>query len=215
MRLICLLFLALPVMAGANVEYFKHEDPGKVRHVKIIYMATVSGYTIKDLILTLDEVNSNYPNVKDVALYINSQGGDFFSGQMAVEAIKSSRIPVRTINYGMVASAASLIYCAATVRESMPTGFFVLHPASTTLSGDYRPDTLRNEKDVLDHVESVLKSTYKTCTNYTDDDIDRIIHSDGTRAQLTAEESVAAGLTSTIIHSVALSDDTFIITDDK
>lgn len=64
---------------------------------------------------------------KPIKLYINSIGGDTYNGYALISAIQSSITPVYTINQGMCASMAFLIFLAGSKRYSMINSIFLMH----------------------------------------------------------------------------------------
>lgn len=64
---------------------------------------------------------------KPIKLYINSVGGDTYNGYALISAIQSSITPVYTINQGMCASMAFLIFLAGSKRYSMIHSIFLMH----------------------------------------------------------------------------------------
>lgn len=68
---------------------------------------------------------------KPVILYINSPGGDIYNGYGLISAIESSITPVYTVNQGMCASMAFLIFLAGKRRFSMENSTFLMHDGST------------------------------------------------------------------------------------
>lgn len=81
------------------------------------------------LIGEIDEENVNevikwlaYENIdprpdRVLTLYVNSQGGDLYEAVGLIDMIKNSQIPVRTIGYGSVMSAAFLVVAAGSPGE--------------------------------------------------------------------------------------------------
>ena len=62
-----------------------------------------------------------------IKLYINSVGGDTYNGYALISAIQSSITPIYTINQGMCASMAFLIFIAGDERFSMKNSTFLMH----------------------------------------------------------------------------------------
>ena len=81
--------------------------------------------------ITEDNVNEAvkwlaYENIdaradKVLTLYINSQGGDLYEAFGLIDMMRNSAVPVRTIGYGSVMSAAFLILAAGTPGERYVT----------------------------------------------------------------------------------------------
>lgn len=183
--------LALPLAANAELkkipaDYLENET---AESAKIFYTAAVEPNLISELLFSIDDINIHYPHLKKIYLYLNSDGGDMDSGQIAYWAVKSSKIPISTINLSMVGSSATIIFCGAKERLSLPGGKFLLHASSLTGSeGLLRPDDIDNLKKESALYNQVFFDTYKQCTDYSDQEISRFLHSEGTRLLLTADE---------------------------
>nr|WP_159466105.1 ATP-dependent Clp protease proteolytic subunit [Scandinavium goeteborgense] len=165
-----LLFCAL---ARGDLIVIKKDNinDASIANVKIIYNGSVNAGNISQLMASLDEINLNYPSLKKIYLYINSDGGDMDSGYIAYEAIRSSKIPIVTVNTSMIASSATLIYCAAKERLAMYDTLFVLHPSSYSVNSmELKPDTIARIKDDNDKYNNMFDRIYKKCTNYTDEE---------------------------------------------
>lgn len=66
-----------------------------------------------------------------IILYINSPGGAIYDGYGLISAIECSITPVYTVNQGMAASMAFLIFLAGKRRFSMKNSVFLMHDGST------------------------------------------------------------------------------------
>lgn len=73
---------------------------------------------------------------RPIWLYIHSPGGDSSYMWMLVDTIKLSLTPVYTVNLGMAASAASLIFIAGHKRFMMPNSKVLIHEGSASFAGD-------------------------------------------------------------------------------
>lgn len=73
---------------------------------------------------------------KPIWLYIMSYGGDIDYMWMTLDLIKTSITPIYTVNIGVAASAASLIFIAGHKRFMMPSAKVVIHEGSAQLAGD-------------------------------------------------------------------------------
>ena len=68
---------------------------------------------------------------KPILLYINSRGGSLPDGYGVIDAIRTSKTPVYTINQGRCFSMGFLIFIAGVKRYAMPSAEFLLHDGST------------------------------------------------------------------------------------
>lgn len=73
---------------------------------------------------------------KPIWLHIMSYGGDIDYMWSTIDAIKTSVTPVYTVNLGVAASAAALIFMAGHKRFMMPSAKLVIHEGSAQLAGD-------------------------------------------------------------------------------
>lgn len=73
---------------------------------------------------------------KPITLYIMSYGGDVDYMWSFIDTVMTSKTPVVTVNMGVCASAASLIFLSADTRYMMPRAKVVVHEGSAQLSGD-------------------------------------------------------------------------------
>ena len=62
-----------------------------------------------------------------IILYINSPGGSVYSGYALISAMQCSKTPIYTVNQGMCASMAFLIFLAGSRRYSMLNSTFLMH----------------------------------------------------------------------------------------
>lgn len=110
---------------------------------------------------------------KPIRLYINSPGGDLFTGFGLIDAIRLSKTPVYTINVGEWCSMAFLIGISGHKRYSLPHAKFLLHDGqsftygSTAKAQDEAEFNKRYEKEVV-------KKHVLDCSNMTSEEYDRI-----------------------------------------
>ncbi len=72
---------------------------------------------VNDCIKWIMYSNISLKNDQILNLYINSQGGDIYQAFGLIDMMKTSRLPIRTIGYGSVMSAAFLILSSGTKGE--------------------------------------------------------------------------------------------------
>ena len=73
---------------------------------------------------------------KPIRIYIMSYGGDLDYMWAMVDIINASKTPVYTINIGVAASAASLIFISGHKRIMFPSSKVIIHEGSAAMSGD-------------------------------------------------------------------------------
>ncbi|EJF30516.1 peptidase S14 [Enterobacter sp. Ap-916] len=171
------------------------EDKNKI--AKIYYTGEMQPSAVSRLVSAFDEVNKNN-DVERIYLYINSYGGDMDAGLMAAAAVRSSAIPVTTVAMSTVGSSATIMFCAADDRRSLPEGSLFLHPASISHQGDVRPaDVAYLEKETR-RFNEMFKKTYRACTKLDDAKIAEILHSEYNLTNYSPSEAMAIGLISSV-----------------
>ncbi len=171
--------------------------PLDVSTIKIVYNTPVTNASIANLMKALDGIVMNYPNTKQVSLYINSPGGEMDAGYAGYEAVKNFSLPIETVNLSQIASAATLLYCAAPNRRSMPEAMFLLHPAALPLvnvSEDLKPNDIKTLSQSLSMGNDLFAAIYKTCTKYDDAELNTILSSESNRKLLYYNEAQTQGL---------------------
>ena len=123
-------------------------------------------------ILRYNRLDKNI-DIKDrtpIILYINSDGGNLYSGNSLISIIKNSITPVYTVNLGRCFSMGFLIFLAGKKRYSLDNGVFLLHDGSNGGfdSNSKLIDKIEFEKNVLDKKtkDYVLEHTGITSKTY-------------------------------------------------
>jgi len=73
---------------------------------------------------------------KPITLFINSPGGETLYMWSLIDTIELSATPVNTVDVGICASAASLIFLAGRKRSMMPRARVLIHEGSARMAGD-------------------------------------------------------------------------------
>ena len=112
---------------------------------------------------------------KPIWLYIMSYGGDIDYMWMALDTIKTSVTPIYTVNLGVAASAAALIFIAGHKRFMMPTAKLTIHEGSAQLAGDaikvmdqsesYKKQLKQMKEFILDNSEIPRQQLMKKRSN--------------------------------------------------
>lgn len=104
-------------------------------------------------------------NIKEdigIYLFINSYGGDVFTGLSAMDEILGSRLPITTIVDGCCASAATFFSIVGKKRVIKPHSFMLIHQISSLFWGKY------NElQDEMENTKKLMKLIKKIYTEYT------------------------------------------------
>lgn len=112
---------------------------------------------------------------KPIWLYIMSYGGDIDYMWSVIDTIRTSVTPVYTVNMGIAASAAALIFLSGAKRMMMPTAKMIIHEGSAQLAGDavkvmdqsesYRKQLKQMKEFVLAHSEIPRQQLMKKRNN--------------------------------------------------
>lgn len=99
---------------------------------------TASAMMLQRLILLCNKEDLGKPaeDRKPIILYIMSPGGDLDYMYMLIDTINLSITPVYTVNLGLAASAASLIFMSGHKRFMTPFSKVLIHEGSAKLEGD-------------------------------------------------------------------------------
>ena len=90
-------------------------------------------------------------------VYINSGGGDVFSGSEIYSALREYSGPVKIHVVGIAASAASVIACAAECEMS-PTAQMMVHNVSSCTNGDYHD--MDKMSEILQKANETIAAAY-------------------------------------------------------
>lgn len=142
--------------------------------------------------ITPCEVREVFENIegKDVELHINSYGGSVFASVSIYNYLINLDKNITTVNDGLCASGASLIFMAGSKRIMPKNTVLMIHRASSFGWGNC--NELRELADTLEKLDnSTVFETYKTSFTGTDEELSELINSE---TWITAEESLEYGL---------------------
>ncbi|MBN9927564.1 ATP-dependent Clp protease proteolytic subunit [Pantoea agglomerans] len=110
---------------------------------------------------------------------------------LPMQSVKGSVIPIETINDGVAASAATLIYCGAKKRYTFPLASFILHPsAAPNIKSEWvRPNELALLKKDVEDGNKYFREVYKTCTSLSSEALDKVLYSNDSAMYLQSDEA--------------------------
>ena len=137
-----------------------------------VFMSDVTQETIKPLIDWIISENFNRDKKKkELTLGICSPGGDLNACFALIDVMKGSKIPIRTIGMGMIASCGLLMFISG------EKGRRVLTPNTSILSHQYSWGSFGKEHELFAVVKEYDLTTermvnhYKKCTGLSEKDI--------------------------------------------
>ena len=151
-----------------------HPDPATELFLRgqHIFMEDVTQESMKPLINWIIAENFNKEKKKEeLTLGICSRGGDLNACFALVDIMKGSKIPIRTIGMGMIAS------CGLVIFISGEKGRRILTPNTSILSHQYSWGTYGKEHELFAVVKEFDLTTrrmidhYKKCTGLSEEDI--------------------------------------------
>ena len=148
----------------------------------------------------LDEFLEDLEEIKDkddITVHINSEGGDLYAGLAIYNRLKALKGTVTTINDGLAASAASLIFQAGDVRKMNSGSNLMAHGASGFLFGYYNIDELEELVTQFEAHNKAIVNVYAEAMKVTHEEAKRFINGE---TWLTGEEAVKKGLADEIVQ---------------
>lgn len=138
-----------------------------------------------------------------IIVHINSVGGDLYAGVSIYNRLKELDANTTTINDGLAASAASLIFMAGDTRKVNSGSNLMIHQASGFLYGYYGVDELEKVGKQLEAANKTAVNIYAEASECDPKKIKKMVDAE---TWLTGQEAVDAGLADEVIgdDSVAM-----------
>ena len=138
---------------------------------------------------------------KEIRFYINSPGGDVYSGLAVYDCIRLMKSPVTTICIGTAASMGSILFLAGEKRQMLPNSRIMIHDPSFgggNLAGK-KPHQIKTELDDLIEVQECLCKIIADRTGKTPDEIRELTKDD---TYFNVGEAIEFGLATEEIKSI-------------
>lgn len=135
-----------------------------------------------------------------ITVRILSVGGSVPDGLAIYNALRDHPATITTINDGMAASIASLIFCAGDVRIAAANSMTMVHAPWTYMDGN--ATALRDAADMLDAWANAMAASYAQATGRPKAEVLAWL-TDGKDHYFTADEALAAGLATQVGDVVA------------
>lgn len=132
----------------------------------------------------------NAISASEITVRILSMGGSVPDGLGIYNALKSHPAKITTINDGVAASIASLIFMAGDVRIAAANSMLMIHAPWSYASGN--AEQLRDAADALDAWAAAMASSYAEATGKSKDEVIALL-TDGKDHYWTADEALADG----------------------
>jgi ATP-dependent Clp protease protease subunit len=156
------------------------------------------GLTAASVKSELDKAVGTY---NEIAVRINSPGGDVFEGTAIYNLLRAQGKPVTVYVDGIAASSASIIAMAGDKRVMGPNAMMMIHNAWTMCVGD--SGDLRKMADTLDKVNDAIAETYILRTGKSGKEIADLMNAE---TWLTAKDCLEQGFATEISEQQADAD---------
>ena len=168
-------------------------------------------FTNREIFLTT-EVDSNTANElmkqlmilektgdgSEVTLYINSPGGEMFSGLAVYDYMQLMKSPVRTVCIGTAASMAAILFLAGQKREMLPHTSLMIHDPAYG-GGDMagkKPHELQHYVDKLKKSQEIIVGIIAEKTGRS---IEEVCEKTRENSYFNADEAIDYGLATGIV----------------
>lgn len=160
-----------------------------------------TGQPTEDAYIVASELLADLDDLKtkdNITIHINSVGGDLYAGLAIYNRLKSLPANITTINDGLAASAASLIFQAGDTRKVHAGSNIMVHQAAGFLFGYYQLNDLNQVSKQLRAANKTAINVYAEASGRDTDEIKRMVDAE---TWLTGDEAVEAGLADELISA--------------
>lgn len=136
----------------------------------------------------------------EICMYINSQGGDLYSGIAIINAMRTSVVPIRTVVCGAAYSMALSIAAAGThgYRQCMKNSSYMFHEVQINMSETTSHYNISGYLEQFKKVIDMERQMFVEVTNFTEDLINEYIMK-GHEMFFTVDEAIQYGLVDEVI----------------
>lgn len=177
-------------------EYTRWKE---LQNRELVLNDQVSSFIIEEIIMPILKWNREDEGVpvqdrKAITLYLNSPGGDLFSGLVAAEVIKKSVTPVHIIALSMAASMGSVLLVSGHKRSAYAFSNILIHDGSTGISG-----SSNKVKDHMKYFDKKSEQIKEFILNNSKITAEKYEEMDDREWWITAQEALELGIIDEII----------------
>lgn len=158
-----------------------------------------TGERIAGQYIAADEFLEDLEEIKEksnITIHINSGGGDLYAGLAIYNRLKAMKGHVTTINDGLAASAASLIFQAGDTRKMNPASNFMAHGAAGLMWGFYTVEDLETAVEQFKAHNRAIVNVYAEAMGVSQTEAKKLIKSE---TWLTGQEAIDRGLADELV----------------
>ncbi len=158
---------------------------------RIVFLGTPIDDQIANLIVAQLLFLEREDPEREIALYINSPGGQIYSGLAIYDTMQLVRCPVSTIAVGSTFSMATIILAGGNkgMRYALPNSTIHMHPASSGMRG-YAPDVEIQARELL----RMQRRMHEILAHHTGQPLETVALDFARDHYMNAEEAVAYGM---------------------
>ena len=152
--------------------------------------------------IVVDEFLEDIEELKDktkITVHINSGGGDLYAGLAIYNRLKELPAEIVTVNDGLAASAASVVFQAGDTRKVNASSTVMVHQAAGRLYGYYQVADLEKVINQLDSCNKAAINVYAEASGADKDELKALLDAE---SWLVGQEAVDAGLADEVIDEV-------------
>lgn len=138
----------------------------------IFFHSDVDDETVLELVSTLQKMK----HMREITIFIKSDGGDLYAGLCAMDHIMASPSHITTVADGLCASSASIMLLGGDNRYIMPNARILIHQLSSEFSGKF--EEFKAERRNLKSLMRQVRKLYSSKTNIPEDELERYMQSD-------------------------------------
>jgi ATP-dependent Clp protease protease subunit len=135
---------------------------------------------------------------KEIDLYINSLGGDFYSSVGIYDYIRFISTPVRTYNIGSCMSGATIVFLAGVERYAFENSVFMFHSVASAVEG--KAQSIINDAKECQQITNQMTTIYAHHSTLSTREWAKLIKSDD--VYIRSEEALELKIVTAIIPSL-------------
>lgn len=161
----------------------------------IYFYDVVSDRSILKLNVELRKLERKLTDCKkgEITIFINSVGGDVFSGFSAMDHINACKVPVTTVADGLCCSAATLLFLGGKKRLVKKHSHFLIHQISSDSSSWLKFEDMKDDMKNSERLMERMVDVYRERTELPENKLRRLMKHD---VYLTCDQCVKYSIAS-------------------
>lgn len=166
------------VLGGGVDKFYEEMIKTNLQDRKLIFNNNVDASIIEDIGLYILKWNKEDKDIpvekrKKIFLFINSGGGDVFTGLNLVDIVESSKTPIVTVCLAYSYSMGGIIFMTGHERIMFKNSSLLIHDGSTSLSGS--SGKVKDLQSFYNRVDERIKNVVTNHSNISSEEYDKNI----------------------------------------